>query len=357
MDYFFFIFCFLSILNLQVKGKEKYNHDYMEFNNTCSIKGIFVWLIIFRHKSGYGNYKNFLYKKIDNNLSQQVVSMFLFYSGFGIYESLKKKSYLYAKSLLFKAIIIFLKSQIIILIYLACNIFIVGNKITLKRYLLSVIFKLGIGNSNWFAFTIIIFYFYSFLSFSFVKTNYFLGILIISIFCLFHSILVYNYYYPKQKHTVDNVLCFVFGFYYSFAQKYLDKIIMKSDIHYFGITSAIIYIYYRCFGINNLIFISLKNTLFALLVVLITIKVKFNNDLLKFLNSHSYSIYHLQRLVMMIVSEKKIFNNNNFIQISFEFSAIFFIASLFDKYTVFIDKKFKRNSNHITIYNNKDIFL
>ena len=126
-------------------------------------------------------------------------------------------------------------------------------------------------------------------------------------------------------------------------------------LYYFGFTSCIIFIYSKIFIIDKVINISIKNVLFALLVVLISIKVQFNNVFLKFLNSHSYSIYLLQRLVMWIVYRKRIFKNNNFIQISFEFTSIFFIASLFDKYTIFIDLFFKRNKT--TLKNDKYIFV
>jgi len=356
LDYFFFIFCFFSAINIQIKGLDNFFLDYLELDNTNSIKGLFVWLIIFRHKTAYGNYNKYLFKKIDNNLRQQIVSMFLFYSGFGIYESLKKKGIYYAKTLFSKGIIIFIKSQIIILLYLVANLFIINRKISFKRYLEAVIFKSGIGNSNWFAFTIIMFYFYSYISFTVVKTKLFYGIIFVNFFCILHSFLAYYFYFPNKKYSVDTILCFVIGFYYSLLKKHIDKIIMKNDIFYFGIISIIIFIYYEFYDITSLIKESIKNALFSILIVLISMKVKLNNDLLKFLNFHSYSIYLLQRLVMMIVTYKKIFHNYNFIKISFEFSSIFFIASLFDRYTAFIDKLLKYKPNFIIKNNNKYIF-
>ena len=179
IDYFFFIFCFLSVLDVKIKGKDDFFEDYMKLDNTNSIKGIFVWLIIFCHKKKYGIKKKYLFIKIVRNLGQKVVSMFLFYSGYGIYESIKNKGNQYSKTLPYKATIIFLKSQIIILMFLAANIFIFKIKIGLKTYLLSVIFKSSLGNSNWFAFTIIILYFYSYLSFRFIKYKIFFGIIIL----------------------------------------------------------------------------------------------------------------------------------------------------------------------------------
>ena len=70
-----------------------------------------------------------------------------------------------------KYVILFLKSQIIILFYLITDIFILKKNITLNQYLFSIIFKKAIGNSNWFAFTIIVFYIYSYLSFGISKNN------------------------------------------------------------------------------------------------------------------------------------------------------------------------------------------
>jgi hypothetical protein len=320
----------------------------MDVNNTNSIKGIFVWLIIFCHKSGYGNHNNYLFKTIIGHLGQKVVSMFFFYSGFGILESFKRKGVNYAKHLRIKAFILFLKYQIIILIYLAANIFIFHYKITWRIYLLSVIFKNSLGNSNWFAFSIIIFYYYSCLSFRFVGGEIKFGIIIISFFCILHTIFVYTYFYPKKIYAVDTILCFVAGFYFSLFKKVFEKIVLKNDMCYFLITSIIILIYYKFFNlVNNLIYISIKNVLFALLIILITLKVKFHNEFLIFMNSHSFSIYLLQRLILWIIYRKMIFVNSDFIRISFEFTSIFFIASLFDNYTLFIDKFFAKKIKKI----------
>jgi len=347
LDLFFIIFCSLSIFGIKIKGIDDYFSDYMELDETNCIKGIFVWLIIFCHKRNYGNKRNYFYLKITGNLGQKVVSMFFFYSSYGICESIKKKGIIYVKTLRNKAIILFLKSQIIILIFLLTNILILKKKVTLERYILSVIFKQSLGNSNWFAFTIIIFYFYSYFSFRFTKNNIVLGIIIINIICLLHIKFVFNYYYPKKIYSIDTILCFVIGFYFSLWKIYLDKIIMKNDIFYFSMLSFTIFSIYRSSKIKNLFFLSLQNVLFSIIIVFITMKIKLKNGFLRFMNFHSYSIYLLQRLVMWIVYEKKIFINSDFSQIFFEFSTIFFIASLFDKYAAYLNKLFQTKSKSI----------
>ena len=52
---------------------------------------------------------------------------------------------------------------------------------------------------------------------------------------------------------------------------------------------------------------SILNALFAFLIILLSMKVKFNDNFLKFLNLHSFSIYLLQKLVMIPVYKKKHF--------------------------------------------------
>jgi hypothetical protein len=49
----YFILCLLSVINLNVKFFNKFFEDYMNINNTNQIKGIFVWMIFFRHCTEY----------------------------------------------------------------------------------------------------------------------------------------------------------------------------------------------------------------------------------------------------------------------------------------------------------------
>ena len=320
----------------------------MNLENTSSIKGIFVWMIILSHNKSYYkiNY-NYLYIKILNCLKQKIVSLFFFYSGYGILESIKKKGLKYPESLPKKAIILFIKFQLILLLFIINNL-LLGIKMSVNQYLLSIIFIGSIGNSNWFAYTIICFYFYSFFSFGLIKTNniLFIGIIIISIICYFHGYFTYNFFYPKNLYAVDNILCFLLGIYYSNLKKALDNIIMKNDIFYFGFCSLIILLYYYYYKKNkNIINVSIDNALFTLLIIIISMKIRFNNEFLNFLNAHSYSIYLLQRIIMIIIYNKNIFQENEFFKLLFLFISIIFIFNLFDKYTIYIEKFVNKNNN------------
>ena len=324
----FFILFLLSIININVKGNNNFYYDYLELKNTNSIKGIFVWMIILSHYKNYYRKRNkCLYRIILKCFGQKMVSLFLFYSGFGIFESIKKKGNKYLKSLINKAMILFIKSQIILIFFLLNNLFL-GLKVTVKNYFLSIIFKKNIGNSNWFAFTIICFYIYSYISFKIINRNlYIFGIIILNIICLFHMYFVYNFYYPKMRYTIDNTLCFVVGFYYSLLKNVLNKIIMKNDIIYLLSLSFLIAIYYYfyIYTIKTIWIFLFLNCFFSLIIVLISMKIRFNNEFLNLLNSHSFSIYLLQRIVMRLIYFKQYFQNNELIGFFFEFILIILI--------------------------------
>ena len=92
-------------------------------------------------------------------------------------------------------------------------------------------------------------------------------------------------------------------------------------------------------------------------------KIRFKNDYLIFLTSHSYTIYLSQRVVMIYFSRKGYFKENVFINFFFEFLIVIFIALVFDKCTSFLDyffikkdfqlKQFKELAIRSKLINNK----
>ena len=347
IDLVYTILCLLSFIKIHIKGLNSFYDDYMDLDNTNAIKGLFVWMIFFRHFSQYLKYYSIKNKKsilIDNSFKQNIVSLFLFYSGYGIFESFKKKGNKYIKTLPIKSLILLIKFEIILFIFL-CNNILLGIKTTLINYLQAFILRKSIGNSYWFSFTIITLYIHSFFSFFLIKKEKFgfLGILLITFICFLHIHFVYKYYHPNEIISVDTIICFVLGFYYSFFKAYIDKIIMNSDIIYFGIISILILNYYKFYIFNsqNIYNILLKNGIFTLIGILITMKVRFKNNFLFLLNNHSYSIYLLQKVIMIYIYKKGHFKNNEFISFFFQFIMVIFLALIFDKYTTFIDKLYK----------------
>jgi peptidoglycan/LPS O-acetylase OafA/YrhL len=327
-DLIFLILVFLSLINSKIKCGNKFFNDYMEIENTNNVKGIFVWMIFFRHFTGYymRNPKK-VSIIIDSSFDQNIVSLFLFYSGYGIYKSFLKKGIKYIKTLPLKSTILFIKTQLILLMFLLNNI-ILHKKISLKEYFYAVILKKSIGNSYWFAFTIIIIYIETFFAFILLtnKKYNFLGIIFLTIICFFHAKFVYNYYHRNEIISIDN---------------------------YFSLLSIIVYLYYKFYTQDEKAFLLYKiskNFFFTLIGVILTMKIQLKNDFLKFLNSHSYSIYLLQRIVFIYISQKGILKSYPFIRFFFDFSIVILMSCLFDKYSINIDiflKNYKKKSQNI----------
>ena len=73
---------------------KKNNKKYIDKDNTSAIKGAFILLIIYSHSLSYVQYNDSLSSisnKLIFTLGQLVVAMFLFYSGYGVFEQYKKR--------------------------------------------------------------------------------------------------------------------------------------------------------------------------------------------------------------------------------------------------------------------------
>lgn len=99
MVFLIIILLFLIIYNSKFNIKGFFN-DYLQRDKTLAIKGIFVILVFYRHCSSY-IYLNSIIDKpmiiLNAILLQCIVAMFLFYSGYGIYEQIKQKKDTYIK--------------------------------------------------------------------------------------------------------------------------------------------------------------------------------------------------------------------------------------------------------------------
>lgn len=77
-----------------------FQNEYLDRNTTTAINGIFVVLVIFSHYAQYANFEGVYdepYLMLREHLNQMIVATFLFYSGYGMMESFKRKGTHYLK--------------------------------------------------------------------------------------------------------------------------------------------------------------------------------------------------------------------------------------------------------------------
>lgn len=309
MPFFSYFYILLAILVLSKirYNRRGFNEDYLSFETTNAIKGVFISLVFIKHvipyilKSGYeydnGLLTNF-FVYLNNYVGQWIVVMFLFYSGYGVMESIKKKGGAYVKSIPRKRILSTLINFDVAVLIFAIIALIFHTDYPLSHYLFSLIGWKSIGNSNWYIFVILLCYLIAFLSFR--KEHNISGKS--SIYCmllLLVAILVLSM--VKQSWWYDTMLCFGVGVLFSqyknkaetFFKKYYWKILIALILLMLGIRA----VQMLCLPVLSI----LNNVLFSILIVLLTMKIKVNNRILVWLGSNLFPLYIYQRVPMIVL--------------------------------------------------------
>ena len=161
--YFLLVILVLSGLKYYQSG---FNNEYLSVEMTNSVKGVFILLVFIKHATPYvinagwvptgiwGDFFNF----VNNNVGQWIVAMFLFYSGYGVMESIKRKGNEYVQGLPRNRILqVLVNFDVAVLVFVIVDL-ILKKPITIKQCLLSFIGWESVGNSNWYIFIIMFMY-------------------------------------------------------------------------------------------------------------------------------------------------------------------------------------------------------
>lgn len=304
----FIILIILFLINSKISLKDN-NQEYISKKQTTIINGLFVIIVFFSHCMSY----------IDNlsktdlplqfiiyNIGQLMVTTFLFYSGYGIYESIKKnKEY---KNTFFKKRFIptFTNFIIAVILFMILNIFL-GNKLNINKILLSLIGWDSIGNSNWYMFAIFSEYIFLMLSFKLIKKDS-NQIHIVMILSLLYTIVLSFF---KPQHWYDTIICFPAGMYFSYYKNQIEKVILNKK-HYWRNLIISIFIFISLFFLqryfNNAITYNLFSISFISIIILISIKIEFNSKLFEYIGTRVFWIYILQRIPMILLKNIKNYN-------------------------------------------------
>lgn len=335
----YILFCFFKC---KFTGLE-FNSEYISRENTTAVNGIFAGIIVFGHFVQYYTQYSDLdlpYLEIRSFLGQMVVSLFFLYSGYGIFESLKKKGYGYILSFpknRIPKLILHLDFAVIIF---ALLFLLLGREVNFKVFLLSLIGWEFIGNNNWFIFATLIFYVITFVSVFLSKNKKLLSLIFITVLTVVYIIVIQKF---KPTFWYNSAICFPFGMWYSYSKEKAEALIMKNNITYFFslLLSVGVFLGFRLFwgGFGNLATYLFSCVFFGLSVVILTMKLNFENKALKWIGEHAFSIYMLQRIPMILLYDADVLAMYPHISFAVSFAVTLFLASGFDKFTDFTDKK------------------
>lgn len=291
----------LFILLLTLWGiKFSRDNDYLSKEQCNSIKGIFILMIFLTHSMQYIRASGYSFPGIDaltpiitSYTGQLVVVMFLFYSGYGVALQIHNKGEQYVRQMPRHRILkTLLNFDIAVCVFILLAL-ILSQPLSISKVLLSLVAWDSVGNSNWYIFIILLCYTFTYIASRISK--YHLGVLmILSLATMF----VLSF--AKPSHWYDTILAYPAGFFYFTYRHHIERLLKQ--YYYFALICLLaVFVYmhdYFPFSYRGLPE-NIMGITFALMVVMITMKIKIGNKWLQWFGTNLFPLYIYQRLPMI----------------------------------------------------------
>ena len=299
----------ISLYGLQIK-KQNFHDDFLSKAQTDSIKGFFLLFVFVRHvfqyvqKSGYA-FSSMIDKPmtiLNNQLGQLIVVMFLFYSGYGVVESIKKHGCVYLKKFPQKRILpTIINFDIAVLLFLIVGFF-CAQEYSGLRIVQAFLGWESVGNSNWYIFDIVVCYILIWIAFCVTKNKEVIKIKpALMVLGMMLLVFVVGMSFVKQTRWYNTVLAFGGGAFFSLSKDYIVEFLKKKYVPTFICLSVAVvvlkYVRYDCLCLKY----NVLSLCFAFWIIMFTMKVKMQNNALIWLGQHLFPLYIYQRLPMNIL--------------------------------------------------------
>lgn len=291
----------ISLHGIRINKKDE---SFLSIDQTTSVNGIFVFIVFLSHVQQYiifeSNYMDKLFDFAMGILGQNIVISFLLFSGYGIGECIKIRERGYVRSIPYKRILYtWIHFVIALMLFWGVNAIWTKQTYSAGEYILSLAALKSIGNSTWYVFAILICWLATYVSYRFFK-NSSVAIVAVTILLIVYIIIISD---VKSQHCwYDTVLCYPLGLVVS---KYKESICQLLQNKYGWIamfTASCSWVLFRVFIEKNIILYEIQSLIFAVCLLTVIYKITLNNRFLYFLGKHTFSIYILQRIPMIILS-------------------------------------------------------
>lgn len=338
-----FVLILVAIMcsGLTVAKKNEFHADYCSPSNTNTVNAIFSVLIFLSHAVSYvkldGDF-DAPYFSLRTFLGQLVVVTYLFFSGYGIMESIKKKGISYVKGMpvnrFFK---LWYHFAIVMILYTIVSVGIMGNRFSLNHYLLSYTGYTSLGNSNWYMFVTFALYIIIFVAFMIFRKNN--GLAVAAVWGLTILFLIWEKHIGLHPVFYNTIRCLPAGMLFSLLKPYIDKLFMKNDVIWFcGFTVSMAgFAYFSQNRYDSDIHYGLFVLLALAVLVFGMMKVNIKHSVLDWFGQHIFSFFILQRIPMMLLSHIG-YTKNGIIFVILSFFGTVALAVIFDEAMDRLDK-------------------
>lgn len=306
----FLVIClFLSIIAFRKQTHE----DYLSLGSFTALKGLMAMVVVFHHLAQILPEEGYCFR-LFIDLGTYAVAVFFLLSGFGCSAQFRAKGQAYFKGYFKKLLLkIALPYLVMNFIYYFFRGIVWREGLTLASILGDAAKGITLVTHSWFIIAIMLFYTAFYLCFRAVKKGWLANLLLF--------LLVFAYIYACKRLEFgywwyESSLAFCLGVAWGCYQEKLQQPIQKSypAILYAG--ALLLWILIRqtwpMSPVANLLIVLLRTSLFAVLVVLIGRKAKYDSRLLEFLGERSLEIYMVQGLVMLFLHSETCYIKSNF---------------------------------------------
>ncbi len=290
------------------------HNDYLAKENSNCLKFIFSIAVVLCHLFAYEPFgESYGIGVIFTALGYLSVSIFLFFSGYGLTISYINKGDSYFKFFLKNRVLpIYVIQAILIPIYSLFQ-FVIGNNVTWKLIIQSFLFGDSVVKYGWYIQMIILFYIIYY--FAFLKSTIKNGIIKLSLgvlsFCIICIVL-------KMSHIwFESSLAFILGTIWAYKKNKIDSLVCVPT-KYVIVTIAVVFVFAFTFILGNagllpmVIKIPIKMisaVFFVIFVLLMVMKIRIKYKPLEFAGNYYFEIYFLQGFFLTIFNEIIIIDN------------------------------------------------
>ena len=295
-------------------------YRFLNKENTTCVNGVFILIVFISHLRTYLQLQPQLEWAMAS-LSQLMVAMFLFYSGFGVMESIQNKGMDYVKHIPTRRVLHVLAIFIPAVLLYALVDLILGIPFTATQFFLSLIAWLNLGNSNWYIFVILCLYLITWIAWILAsliaknereKHRNSMG------FCFAVTLSVGLIIVLKQvspDYYFNTVSAYLFGLFFSQNKHMILRICgfeesgklekpkgviayMITTVLMIGTTVILHYVWRQNW--NYIVFL-IMTVFFCMGVVLISYLIPFPDYVFRWFGEHLFEVYILMRIPMMIL--------------------------------------------------------
>ena len=335
-------------------SKQVLLQSYCSVSQTRSIKGIFAITVFFSHFCSYVHLESWYDLPLRFYCSffgQLMVAPFFFYSGYGIFESIKTKGHGYIKTFPKNRILkTLLHFDFAVCLFLLLDL-LIGERVSISRFVLALTGWDSIGNSNWFVFAILCAYASAFAGMFLYRKNLSLSLLLVTALLLVYVVIISRF---KGLAWFDTILAFPLGCLLSLHKAKFESILQGKRIAPIGALIGIFILLATQSGLlatqsGNILhgFIKSQIALLAFLFVLVflSLHIRLESRILNWFGTQVFGIYILQRIPMNLFSFLHLSEYNMYLFFVLCFASTLVLSSLFSRWNNYFDSVVFKSSH------------